>query len=231
MHLTGKLNGFVGSTAIVGNSLPIGTGLALSLQLKKSRQIAAIFFGDGCVEEGAFYESANFAIVRNLPALFVCENNFYSVYSPLSVRQPAGREIHKMVNGLGMTSAIVDGNDIEAAYSVARSAIAHVRAGKGPFFIELITYRWREHCGPNYDNDIGYRTELEFQEWKARDPLLVYESLLLKRGDLDANGLMALHSQLDAEILAAFEFAEASPFPEQSEAFSDEYADEGVGQS
>jgi pyruvate dehydrogenase E1 component alpha subunit len=225
MHLTDKSVGFVGSTAIVGNSLPIGTGLALSLQLKKSQQIAAIFFGDGCVEEGAFYESANFAVVRNLPALFVCENNLYSVYSPLSVRQPAGREIHKMVQGIGMTSAIVDGNDIEAAYAAARSAVMHVRAGKGPFFLELTTYRWREHFGPNFDNHIGYRTEEEFQKWKALDPVAVYEALLVKRGHLDEKQVMALHEKLDAKVHADFSFAETSLFPDQSEAFSDEYAD------
>lgn len=228
MHLTDKSVGFVGSTAIVGNSLPIGTGLALSLQLKKSSQIAAIFFGDGCTEEGAFYESANFAVVRNLPALFVCENNFYSVYSPLSVRQPVGREIYKMVNGLGMPSAVVDGNDIEAAFAAANSAIAHVRSGKGPFFLELTTYRWREHCGPNFDNDIGYRTEAEFLEWKSRDPIAVYLDKLLMRGDIDKNELAALNAQLDSQVLDAFEYAESSPFPNQSEAFSDEYVDKGV---
>ena len=230
MHLTDKSVGFVGSTAIVGNSLPIGTGLALSLQLKKSPQIAAIFFGDGCTEEGAFYESTNFAVVRNLPALFVCENNFYSVYSPLSVRQPKDREIYKMVKGLGMTSAVVDGNDIRAAYTATCSAIEHVRSGKGPFFLELTTYRWREHCGPNFDNDIGYRTEAEFQEWKSRDPIACYIEQLVKRGDIDSNELTALQARLDAQVLEAFEFAESSPFPEQSEAFSDEYADEGAVQ-
>jgi len=224
MHLIDKSVGFLGSTAIVGNSVPIGTGLALSLQVKKSRQIAAIFFGDGCVEEGSFYESANFAVVRKLPALFVCENNLYSVYSPLSVRQPDGRKIHKMVEGLGMTSATVDGNDVEAAYAASQVAITHIRGGKGPFFLELSTYRWREHCGPNFDNDTGYRTEAEFLGWKSRDPIELYQQRLLKHGVIDANGLRALCAQLDIEVLAAFQFAESSPFPDQAEAFSDEYA-------
>ena len=224
MHLIDKSAGFLGSTAIVGNSLPIGTGLALSLQLKKSRQIAAIFFGDGCVEEGSFYESANFAVVRELPALFVCENNLYSVYSPLSIRQPAGRKIYEMVKGLGMTSATADGNDVEAAYAASQGAITHIRGGKGPFFLELSTYRWREHCGPNFDNDIGYRTEVEFLEWKSRDPITLYQQKLLSRGAIDSEGLRALHTQLNREVLAAFQFAESSPFPDQAEAFSDEYA-------
>jgi pyruvate dehydrogenase E1 component alpha subunit len=228
MHLIDKSAGFIGSTAIVGNSLPIGTGLALSLQLKKSKHIAAIFFGDGCVEEGSFYESANFAIVRNLPALFVCENNLYSVYSPLAVRQPKGREIYKMVQGLGMSATKVDGNNIEIAYAAAKSAIDHVRSGKGPYFLELTTYRWLEHCGPNFDNHIGYRTENEFLEWQARDPISTFENNLLKRGDLTSLELTILHSNLDAEIEMAFDFAEKSLYPEQSEAFTDEYAEELV---
>lgn len=223
MHLIDKDAGFIGSTAIVGNSLPIGTGLALSLQLKKSRQIAVIFFGDGCVEEGSFYESVNFAVVRKLPALFVCENNLYSVYSPLLVRQPGGREIYKMVQGLGMTSAIADGNDIEAAFAASQAAITHIRGGGGPFLLEFSTYRWREHCGPNFDNELGYRTEAEFLEWKSRDPIALYRQELFKRGDFDTDGLRTLNAQLDTELLAAFRFAESSPFPEQAEAFSDEY--------
>ena len=228
MHLTDTSVGFVGSTAIVGNSLPIGTGLALSLQLKGSRQLSAIFLGDGCVEEGAFYESANFAIVRKLPVLFICENNFYSVYSPLSVRQPEGRAIHEMVRGLGMKTSLADGNDVESAHAAAIEGVRHVRSGKGPFFLELTTYRWREHCGPNFDNDIGYRTEQEFQEWHSRDPIAAHERMLLARGYLSQPALEALRAQIDAEVTAAFEFAESSPFPDQAEAFSDEYAVGGV---
>lgn len=224
MHLIDKAVGFLGSTAIVGNSLPIGTGLSLALQLKKSRQLAAIFLGDGCIEEGSFYESVNFAVVRKLPALFVCENNLYSVYSPLSVRQPEGRKIYKMVQGLGMTSATADGNDVEAAYEASQAAITHIRGGNGPFFLELSTYRWREHCGPNFDNDLGYRTEEEFLGWKSRDPIERYQRRLLRRGVIDTNGLSALYAQLDIEVLAAFQFAESSAFPAQAEAFTDEYA-------
>lgn len=226
MHLIDRSVGFVGSTAIVGNSLPIGVGLALSLKLKKSRQISAIFFGDGCVEEGVFYESANFAIVRNLPVLFICENNFYSVYSPLSVRQPPGREIYKMVEGLGMSSGIIDGYDVEATYKAARMAVEHVRSGKGPFFLEITTYRWREHCGPNFDNDLGYRSDVEFQGWKDRDPLVKYKTLLLNRDYIDKKDIVEMDKKIDSKVNAAFEFAESSPFPEHYEAFTDEYADD-----
>ena len=224
MHLTDSAAGFVGSTAIVGNSVPIGVGLALSLQLKKQNNVCAVFFGDGCVEEGSFYESVNFAVVRNLPVLFVCENNLYSVYSPLKVRQPAGRQIFKMVEAMGITSGIADGNNIEAAYLAALNAIEHIRSGQGPFFLELTTYRWLEHCGPNYDNHIGYRDEKEFLSWQTKDPIPAYQKVLQSRGWLTQDDTLQMRTQLLAEIDAAFEYAEESPFPIQAEAFSDEYA-------
>lgn len=226
MHLTDPSVGFMGSTAIVGNSIPIGVGLALSLQLKKVKSVGAIFFGDGCVEEGSFYESANFAAVRKLPVLFVCENNFYSVYSPLSVRQPEGRQIFKMVEAMGISSAIANGNDIEAAYVAAQNALEYVRSGRGPFFLELTTYRWREHCGPNYDNHIGYRSEKEFLEWQAKDPIPAYQNVLRSRDWLTHEDMLLMRAQLVAEIDAAFTYAESSAFPAQEEAFSDEYAGE-----
>jgi TPP-dependent pyruvate/acetoin dehydrogenase alpha subunit len=226
MHLTDTSVGFVGSTAIVGNSIPIGVGLALSLQLKRLNNVSAIFFGDGCIEEGSFYESANFAVVRKLPALFICENNFYSVYSPLSVRQPEGRKIYKMVEAMGIASAIADGNDIEAAYVAAQNAIEYIRSGHGPFFLELTTYRWREHCGSNYDNHIGYRSEKEFLEWKAKDPIPAYLMVLQSRDWLTQEDMLHMRAQLVIEIDKAFTYAENSPFPAQEEAFSDEYATE-----
>ncbi len=224
MHLSDSAVGFMGSTAIVGNSIPIGVGLALSLQLKKTKGVSVIFFGDGCVEEGSFYESANFAAVRKLPVLFVCENNFYSVYSPLSVRQPEGRQIFKMVEAMGIASAIANGNDIEASYGEAQKALEYVRSGDGPFFLELTTYRWREHCGPDYDNHIGYRSEAEFLEWQAKDPILAYEKVLEYRSWLTEDDLLLMRAQLAAEIDKAFTYAEMSDFPAQEEAFSDEYA-------
>lgn len=224
MHLIDTSVGFIGSTAIVGNSIPIGVGLALSLQLRKSKHVAAIFFGDGAVEEGSFYESANFAAVRKLPVLFVCENNFYSVYSPLSVRQPTGRQIYKMAEAIGIPSAIADGNDVEQTYLQAIAAITRIREGHGPFFLELTTYRLREHCGPNYDNHIGYRTEEEFLHWKTQDPISRYEAALIQRDFLTQTGLAALKKQINSEISTAFEFAEMSPYPTAESAYQGLFA-------
>lgn len=226
MHLVDNKVGFRGSTAIVGNSMPIGVGLALSLQLEKSSAVSAVFCGDGSLEEGVFYESANFAAVRNLPVLFVCENNLYSVYSNLRVRQPKGRKIYKMVEAIGVPALLVDGNDPQAVYEAASDAIAHIRDGRGPFFLELTTYRWREHCGPNYDNDIGYRTEQEFQEWKQKDPIALFEEKLLTESMIDKVVIKHMDDEIKAEIWAAFDFAESSQFPDPEFAFQGLFAKE-----
>lgn len=224
MHLTDTSVGFIGSTAIVGNSIPIGVGLGLSLKIKNTKNVSTVFFGDGCTEEGAFYESMNFAVVARLPILFVCENNLYSVYSSLDVRQPKGREIYKLAESIGVPSTIVDGNDVEAVYQATAKALEYVRSGKGPFFIELTTYRWLEHCGPNYDNNIGYRSEEEFLSWKARDPIQLYEDLLIACGSISSFEINEMSKDLAKEIDAAFSFAEKSPFPDENEAHLGLYA-------
>ena len=225
MHLVDNKIGFMGSTAIVGNSIPIGVGLALSLQLERSQAVSAVFCGDGSLEEGVFYESANFAAVRKLPVLFVCENNLYSVYSHLSVRQPQGRKIHKMVEAIGVATLLVDGNDPQAVYEAALTALKYIRDGRGPFFLELTTYRWREHCGPNYDNNIGYRTEEEFQKWKQKDPIPNFEKKLFTENILDKLAVKQMEDQIHAEIQEAFDFAASSPFPKPGHALQGIFAD------
>ena len=222
MHLIDESVGFMGSTAIVGNTIPIGVGLGLSISLKQSNQVSCVFFGDGAVEEGAFYESVNLKKKKKLPVLFLCENNFYSVYSPLKVRQPQGRSIAEMVKGLGLPSDSGDGNDVEEVYIKTNKAVEQIRTGFGPFFLEFFTYRWREHCGPNYDNDIGYRTEEEYLNWKEKDPVETYKNKLIQNG-WSKKECMSLEDNIFKEIQKAFEFAENSPFPEQKEAYTQEY--------
>lgn len=227
MHLIDEAAGFKGSTAIVGGTIPVGTGLGLSISLRNSTQVACVYFGDAAVEEGVFFESVNFAAVRNLPVLYLCENNFYSVYSPLRVRQPEGRRIHEMVAGLGVSVAHGDGNDPELVYRMTWDALAAIRAGGGPVFLEFTTYRYREHCGPNFDNDLGYRTEAEFMKWRSADPVEAYEARLLDSGVMTRQSLAAMESEIVAEVTEAFAFADTSPFPEPGEAFCDLYAGEG----
>lgn len=224
MHLVDLNVNFVGTSAIVGNSIPLGVGLGLSAQLKKTDQISCVFLGDGAVEEGVFYESVNFAAVRNLPVLFICENNLYSVYSPLSVRQPHGRSIAKMVESMGVKVATADGTDITACSNAMHDAIEYVRSGKGAYFVEFSTYRWREHCGPNFDNNIGYRTQEEFLAAQAKDPLNCLEAELSQEGEALISLVNQIRAETELEITNAFNFAESSAFPEQVEAYSGVYA-------
>ena len=137
MHLIDKKVGFMGTSAIVGNSIPIGVGLALSCQLKKEKNISVIYLGDGAIEEGVFYESLNFAILRNLRVLFVCENNLYSVYSPLSVRQPNFRKITDMVKGIGSKVKSGDGDNVEECFNI-QTIIKEIREKGGLIFLNYI---------------------------------------------------------------------------------------------
>ena len=218
MHLTDIDAGFIGSTPIVGSTVPIAVGAALTAQMRCDRRRVAVFFGDGAMETGVVHESLNFASLKSLPILFSCENNLYSVYSPLSVRQPEHRTISQVAAGHGLTTLTADGNDVDEVVEVSKLARDVIDAGKGPVFLELFTYRWREHCGPNYDNDIGYRSEAEFLDWQARDPVARTMALV---GSDDVNAAVAGISE---EISAAVVFAKSSPFPERSSAAEHVYA-------
>jgi len=225
MHLVDRRVGFMGSTAIVGGTIPVGVGLGLSIKLKHTDQVSCVYLGDGATEEGVFYESVNFAVLKQLPVLFICENNLYSVYSPLKVRQPEGRSISSMVDALGCSSACGDGNNVQEVYTMVNSAIKRIRLGEGPEFLEFATYRWLEHCGPHYDNNIGYRTEEEFLAWKEKDPLRLQEEELVARGTMSTEDIDEMKRLLTLEVEEAFIFAEASDFPEPEDVFKDLYKD------
>lgn len=224
MHLIDLGVNFMGTSAIVGNSIPIGVGLALSAQLKDTDQISCVFLGDGAIEEGVFYESVNFAAVRRLPVLFICENNLYSVYSPLSVRQPNGRSIVDMVQAMGIDVGYADGMDIQASKELMKNSIDRVRETGLPCFLEFSTYRWREHCGHGFDNNIGYRTPEEFLAWQAKDPLNHLEAQLKGSSPNLERFINQTKSTIESEISTAFDFAETSPFPDQCEAYDGVYA-------
>lgn len=225
MHLIDESVGFMGSTSIVGGTIPVGTGIGFSILLHGSDQISCVFLGDGAIEEGVFYESINFAALKKLPVLYVCENNLYSVYSPLGVRQPHGRNIYEMARCLGVQSDVGDGNNVVDVYTKVSGAVKSIRASNGPCFLEFATYRWREHCGPNYDNDIGYRTQAEYEEWKKNDPVIVLEQQLLGRGVVVAQDIVSMETDINIEVEAAFSYAESSPFPASSGAGAYVYAD------
>ncbi len=224
MHLVDIASGFMGATPIVSSSIPVAVGAAFTLSMKNSKNIVVAFLGDGSVEEGVFHESINFAKLHNLPVLFFCENNFYSVYSHLDVRQPK-RKITSLAQGHGVESYEADGNDVLNVYEIVKHAVQKIREGKGPIFIEAITYRWREHCGPNYDNHIGYRTEKEFLEWKEKCPLKKLKEKLLSENIITEENLKHMAYKIKTKIDAAVHFAKSSPFPEEKELHTNVYAD------
>lgn len=218
MHLTDREAGFIGATPIVGSTIPIAVGAALTAKRNGLNHVVTIFFGDGAMEAGIVHESFNFAATAKLPVLFVCENNLYSVYSPLDVRQPSGRSLSDLAKAHCLNTRMIDGNHVNDIYNISLEAIDDLRNGSLPYFLELPTYRWREHCGPSYDNNIGYRSESEFESWKSKDPLTQLEKYF------STDQLSLLCEKVQAEIDAAFTFAEESSFPPASSASEHVYS-------
>ena len=225
MHLVDLNAGFLGAVPIVASTIPIAVGAAWGSRMRGHDRVVVVFFGEAATEEGAFHEAINFAQVKQLPVVFVCENNLYSVYSPMDVRQPSNREVFQLAQGHGVASRQADGNNLLAVLDAAGWAIDRARRGAGPTFVEFKTYRWREHCGPNYDNDIGYRSEAEFLEWKERCPLKHMTRFLKERLVLDDAAIDGTHQRIEAEIDEAVEFAKSSSFPDPSEMASFTYAE------
>ena len=215
MHLLDLSINFLGSTPIVGGTIPIAVGAALSIKMQGKNDISTIFLGDGATEEGIFHESINFALLKNLPVLFVCENNLYSVYTPLSERQPK-REIYEMVEGHGIESYQEDGNDIIKVYNLSEKATKKIREGKGPIFLEFLTYRTFEHCGPNIDDHLGYRPKEEIERWKKLSAVERFEKYLVKNKKINSNKIKDMKTKIQKEINEAFSFAKNSSFPTKS---------------
>ena len=212
MHLFDASAGVLLSLPIVAASIPVGVGAAFAMKQQGTDDVAVIYLGDASLEEGVYHESANFAAVHRLPAIFVCENNLYSVYTPLRDRQP-DRALAELGRAHGLHAVTVDGNDAEAVFQVAQAAVERARAKAGPTFVQADTYRWREHCGPDFDNHLGYRSEAEFRQWEARDPLELLRRKLLASGRINSSDETELKGEIVAEISAAFAAAEGAPFP------------------
>lgn len=213
MHLMDRAAGFLASTPIVGSTIPIATGVAWAEKMQRSRGTIVAFFGEGAMEEGVWHESVNFASLHKLPILYVCENNLYSVYTHLRDRQPERSRV-KLAAAHGLAAFHADGNDVIAVQETTIQAMKGVRAGAGPAFIECSTYRWREHCGPNFDNDIGYRTKAEFEEWQKQDPLARLLGFARQEKGIGEDVLAKIRLNIEEEIEAAVTFAQESPFPD-----------------
>jgi TPP-dependent pyruvate/acetoin dehydrogenase alpha subunit len=206
MHLIDLAAGLMGSSSILGGTIGHAVGSALAFQMQGSDRVAVSAFGDAAVEEGIFHESLNWAALKGVPVVFVCENNLYSSQSPLSVRQPSV-EIHQRAASYGIPAVRVDGNDVLAVREAAAEAVERARRGEGPSFIEAMTYRWCGHVGPEPDIDLGYRSQREIDEWVARCPV---DRLA---GVFDAATREALLAAFADETDRALEAARRAPFP------------------
>jgi|SRR5690242_11729369 pyruvate dehydrogenase E1 component alpha subunit len=207
MHLTSVEHGAMGSYAIVGAHLPVAAGAAWSAQVRGSGQVAVCFFGDGTANIGAFHEALNFAAVWKLPVVFVCENNLYMEYTPIrsvtAVEHPAADR----AAAYGLARVIVDGNDADAVYRVARASLATAREGKGPSLIEAKTYRTSGHSRADPGK---YRPAGELDEWMKRDPVALYRKRLLEL-DFAEPSLQELEKAAQRAVDEATETAKASP--------------------
>ena len=212
MHLTDINSGFIASTPIVGSTIPIAVGNSLANKLQKKGKLTCIFFGDGALETGVFYESLNLAATMQLPIIFVCENNLYSVYSPLSVRQPKNRKIELTASSLNIKTTVIEGNNVEKIFDEMKIVSAEVRKKQKPYFVLVNTYRYKEHCGPGEDDYLKYRSNSEIKFWKELDPV----SFIQK--EISEDIILKIEKNIQDEILDAFNYAKNSPFPSESDA-------------
>jgi TPP-dependent pyruvate/acetoin dehydrogenase alpha subunit len=217
MHLIDMSHNVLGASAVVGTTIPIAVGFALAAKRMKTDRVTVAFFGDGATEEGVFSESLNFSSLHKLPVLFVCENNYYAIHTPITRRWATNR-LCERVETYGIPAHRVDDSDVFKLRELAADAIARMRGGEGPSFIECCTYRWREHVGPNEDYDQGYRARDDASAWMKNDQVERVGRMVSdeRRAEID--------SEIELEISDAIEFAESSPFPDVKELYTNVFA-------
>jgi TPP-dependent pyruvate/acetoin dehydrogenase alpha subunit len=214
MHLIDAPAGVMGMSAVVGTTIANAVGYAQAIKYRREGRVVVSFFGDGATEEGVWSESLNFAVLKRLPVLFVCENNGYAIHTHQSKRQ--GRtNVCAKASAYGLPTEWLDGNDVVGLWKRSCEVVQKVRSGEGPWFFEVRTYRWREHVGPGQDFHLGYRTEDEAAPWHSADPVSRMAGLV------EPGERKRLEREVEEEIAAAFAFAEASPFPGPAELMSD----------
>ncbi|MEW6658110.1 MAG: thiamine pyrophosphate-dependent dehydrogenase E1 component subunit alpha [Thermodesulfobacteriota bacterium] len=216
MHLVDVAVGHFGSSSIVSGGIPIGTGLGFAIKRQKQQRVSVIFFSDGAADEGVLYESVNFAILKELPVIFVYENNQFSVCSHISSRQ-WGELIFHAIPREKMFTQIVDGNSIMDVFEVAKIAVDRARQDQGPSLIECKTYRMRGHAGSGSDAKLGYRTAEEIAAWEAKCPVTLFRHQLLSEQVLTEQEIAEMDRDIEAEIEAAFRFAQESALPREED--------------
>lgn len=222
MHLVDFKRGIMGASAVVGTHIPVATGYAMALKMQAKvtghQRVMVVMFGDGATEEGCFYESINFAALKKLPILFICENNRLAIHTPIEKRW-ATDKLCERVATYGIETHKVTDHDVFALRDKVSGIVNQLRQpNAGPVFMECSTYRWLEHVGPRDDHEDNYRDLNEYREWKAND------QIARLAGMLDDATRQRIDDEITAEIAASQAFAEASPYPAPQELYRNVYA-------
>lgn len=222
MHIADFDSGMLGANAIVGSSIPIAVGAALSSSVLQNGRAVVCFFGDGSMANGSWHEGMNLAAVWRLPVIFLCENNLYGELSSVD-DQHRVEQLSDCAAAYGMAGVSVDGMDVLAVYDAVRQAVERAKRGEGPTFIESKTYRFRGHFEGDPET---YRTKEEVEEWRKRDPIETFKNTLIQTQELTEEAFAELEERLQAEITAAVDFARSSPYPDAAEAYTDVFSEE-----
>jgi TPP-dependent pyruvate/acetoin dehydrogenase alpha subunit len=222
MHIADFGIGMLGANGIVAAGLPIAAGAALAAQLEGGDRVVVLFFGDGATNEGEFHEVLNLASIWKLPLIFACENNLYSVNTPVHYATGLEHVSERATGGYGIPSAIVDGNDVVAVHEATKKTVAEVRAGGGPVFMEFMTYRWRGHFEAPGLPDL--RPVEEIETWKEKCPIAGLERILLENGMASRQKLEEINARVMQKIESAVSYALASPFPAPEDALDDVFS-------
>jgi TPP-dependent pyruvate/acetoin dehydrogenase alpha subunit len=217
MHLIDMQHFVIGTSAVVGTTIPLAVGYALAFKRMATDRVAVAFFGDGATEEGVFTESLNFAALHKLPVLFVCENNYYAIHTPITARW-ATQRLCERVQTYGIPAHQIDDGDVLKLRELSEGLVAQLRRGSGPAFVECRTYRWREHVGPNEDFEAGYRERTDLEPWMQSDQVMALATLI------EQSRRTAIDSEIEREIEDAVTFAEKSPFPEPEALYTNVFA-------
>ncbi|HFA48374.1 MAG TPA: pyruvate dehydrogenase (acetyl-transferring) E1 component subunit alpha [Bacteroidetes bacterium] len=219
MHFFSKENRYFGGNGIVGAQIPIGTGIAFAEKYKETGNLCVTMFGDGAARQGSLHESFNMAMTWKLPVLYICENNHYAMGTSVE-RTSNIKDLYKLGDAYDMPSEAVDGMRPEAVHEAVSKAAKHIRSGKGPYFLEIKTYRYKGHSV----SDPGtYRTREELKSYMELDPIKVTEKNIIVNKIASQDEILAIKAKIKEEIAAAVKFAEESAFPDGSELYADNY--------
>lgn len=223
MHMCAPASGFMGTSAIVASTVPVAVGAAFANKQQGNGKVTAVFFGDGAVDEGNFWESLNLACVMKLPVLFVYEDNGFAVHTPARARH-GYNSISDIVARFNCKVLKEDTTDAEVIYELTCRAIRTVKTAQAPCFMHLRYYRYLEHVGVNEDFDAGYRSKEEFQEWYQRDPVNLQRAKLLQQGVKETD-VAGIEKEIDHQVENSLRLAKAAPFADVSELYEGVFAE------